>query len=530
MKEIVIAICGIVFFLIGMLRLSACAQMLINLRIKQYVKYLVGKPAYGLMAGIISTILFQSSSASTVLTVGLVSAGLISFSQSLAIILGADIGTALTVQLVVWRFTEISPVIISLGGILWLVGKKKWKTAGELLFYFGLIFFGLELVSKAVEPLKQSPRVLEIFSSAQDPLLALMAGIIVTALVQASAIPISIMVLLAQQDIVSLHNAVPVVMGANIGTTITALLAGAIASKGGKRTAVAHLIFKAAGVTLCFILLPQFIYLIKSISGNPAQQIALAHFLLNLVIVLLFIFALNPFAAFMNKIMPGDDETISVWPEYLNEKDVAHPQKSLDNVYREIKRQINLVQKMYLMSLKMVQNYKEGKEKDLFYIEMVVNNIREETVRYLWKVSAQNLSSAYSKKVFSYTAMTNDIERMGKHVLNISELAKQKGDHNIKFSQCGENELEEIIALVSSNFEDTVAIIGERNDKKYADVIIREEEVDIKVKEAVDNHLERFHARLCDPAAGPILVEMLLHLERISDLCHNVAEYMSDLK
>jgi len=529
MREIILAASGIILFLVGMLRLSACAQLLINVRIKQYVKYLVEKPASGLLAGIISTVFFQSSSAATVLTIGLVSAGLISFSQSLAIILGTDIGTTLTVQLVVWRFTEISPVIISLGGILWLVGKDKWKTAGELLFYFGLIFFGLELVSKAVEPVKQSPRLLELFINAQNPLLALVAGITVTAVVQASAIPISIVVLLAQQEIVSLHNAVPVVMGANIGTTITALLAGTIASKSAKRTAVAHLIFKAAGITFCFILLPQFISVIELISRNAAQQIALAHFLLNLVIVLLFIFALKPFASFMNKIMPGDDETLSVWPEYLDGRDVYNPKKALDNVFKEINRQINLVNKMYLMCLVMVHNYKEGKEKDLFYIEMVVNNIREEVVQYLWKISAQELSPAYSKKVFSYTAMTNDIERIGRHVLNISDLARQKDNHDIKFSLCGENELKEIIALVSSNFEDTVSIIRQPSDKKYMDVIAREEEVDIRVKEARDNHLERFHKRLCDPEAGPIFVEMLLHLERISDLCNNVAEYMSDL-
>src|SRR4030065_2453396 len=247
MKEIIIAISGIILFLIGMLRLSSSVQSLINVRIKQYVKYIVEKPVYGLFAGTITTILFQSSSASTALTIGLVSAGLISFSKSLAIILGTDIGTTLTVQFVVWRFTEISPIILSAGGLLWLAGKGKWKIAGEIVFYFGLLFFGLELVSKAVEPLKNSPLLTQLLKDTHNPFMGILIGIVVTGIVQASAIPISIMVLLAQQELVSLQNAVFVTMGANIGTTVTALLAGAVATKGGKRTAVSHLIFKCAG-------------------------------------------------------------------------------------------------------------------------------------------------------------------------------------------------------------------------------------------------------------------------------------------
>ncbi len=530
MQDIIIAISGIILFLIGMLRLSTSVQILINVRIKQYVKYLVERRFYGLLSGIIATIMFQSSSASTALTIGLVSAGLISFSQSLAIILGTDIGTTLTVQFVVWRFTEISPLILSAGGLLWLAGKGKWKLAGEIVFYFGLLFFGLELVSKAVEPLKNSPMLTQLLKDTHNPFMGILIGIVVTGIVQASAIPISIMVLLAQQELVSLQNAVLVTMGANIGTTVTALLAGAVATKGGKRTAVSHLIFKCAGIGFCLIFLPQLLYILKNISSSPAQQIALAHFLINFVIVLLFIFVLKPFASLMEKVMPGKDETISVWPEYLDPNDLADPQIALHDVYNEIRRQIYLVQKMYRTSITMIVNYQPGREKDLFYIDMVVNNIRLEINRFLWKISAQNLLEKHSKQVFAYTAMANDIESIGSHVLCISKLAAEKARRGIKFSECGENELAEIIDLVSYNFDDTVSIIDDPNEKKNMDVILREEEIDIKVKESRDNHLERFHKRLCDPEAGPIFVEILLHLERISDLCNNIAEYMCDIK
>jgi len=178
----------------------------------------------------------------------------------------------------------------------------------------------------------------------------------------------------------------------------------------------------------------------------------------------------------------------------------------------------------------MINDYSPSDDKSLFYIAMVVKNIREQIVGYLWKLSVQDLSEYYSKNVFAYTAMTSDIESIGNHVLCISKLTAQKTGKNIKFSDCGEVELHEIIDLVSDNFNDAFSVIDKPLDKTIMDVIAREEQVDIKVKEARDNHLERFHKRLCDPEAGPIFVELLLHLERISDLCNNIAEYMLDVK
>lgn len=530
MKEILIVISGIILFLVGMINLSTAVRKLIDVRIKEYIKYVVGRPLYGLLTGIISTIAFQSSTASTALTIGLVSAGLISFSNSLSIILGADIGTTLTVQFVIWRFTDISPLIISIGGFLWLTGRDKWKTIGEMIFYFGLMFFGLEIMSNAVEPLKNSPLLIEMFTKTQNPLIGIGMGIVITGIVQASAIPISIMVLLAQQDLISLENAVAVVMGANLGTTITALLAGAVATKSGKRTAFSHLIFKCTGIGLCFIFMPYFISILKIVSSSTAQQIAIAHFLMNLVIMLTFIFLLSPFATMMNKLFPGEDETLSVWPEYLDNKDIFNPQKALENVHKELRRQTNLVQQMYLKCINMINLYKESEGKSLVYIDMVVKNIRKQIVKYLWRVSSQNLSEILSGKIFAFTAMTNDIESISIHVSSINRLASQKAQRKIKFSTCAEHELNEIINLVSENFSDTFSLIDEPVNRIYMNVVAREEQIDIKVKKSRDNHLERFHKRFCDPEAGPIFVEILLHLERISDLCNNVAEYMCEMK
>ena len=530
MKEIIIAISGIILFLIGMTRLSSVVGTLINSRIKEYVKYAVDKPVYGLFTGAISTIIFQSSSASTALTVGMVSAGLISFYSSLAIILGADIGTTLTVQFVIWRFTEISPLFISIGGILWLICRDKWKLAGEIVFLFGLIFFGLDLVSQAAEPLKNSPAFLNFFAQTKSPAFGIILGVIVTGIVHASAIPISILALLAQQDLISLENALPIILGANIGTTVTALLAGAIATVSGKRTAVSHLIFKCAGVALCLVFMPYYIAMLKSLSFSVAQQIAWAHFLLNLIIVIAFIFLLRPFARLMKKILPGEDKTLPIWPEFLDPRYLSNVEKSLDNVHKELRREISLVCKMYSLNVNMITCYKAGRKRDISYIEMIVNNLRRQITKFLWKISAQHLSTRLSKKLFSFTAITADIESIGNHVVAITELAKLKEDKKIKFSEIGEKELQEIISLVGNNIDDSMFLIDLYSDEKNSDIIRREEEIDIKVKVARDKHLKRFHNRLCLAEAGPVFLEMLIHLERISDHCVNIAEYISDIK
>jgi len=530
MRELLIAVSGVILFLVGMIRLSSSVRRLIDARVKEFIKYAVDKPLYGLVTGILSAAAFQSSSASIALTIGLVSAGVISFYSSLAIVLGADIGTTLTVQFVVWRFTDFSPFFVSIGGLLWLTRRGRWRIAGEMLFYFGLIFFGLDLVRQASVPLKQSPVFMNFFSQTKNPLFGIGVGMVVTAVVQASAIPIGILAVLAQQDLILLENAVPVVMGANIGTTVTALLAGTTANMNGKRTAVSHLIFKCVGVLICITILPFFIDTLRGLSDNVAQQIAWAHFLLNMVIVSVFVFLLRPFAALMNKVLPGEEETLPVWPEYLDKKDLINPVKSLEHVHKELQRQAKLVQIMFSRCIRLMEHFEDGRRRDIAYIEMVVKNLRLQIVKFLWKVSGRQLSEQLSKRVFAFTALTGDIKSIGSHIQSMSILAKQKSERGLQFSEPGEKEFHEVIALVERNMEDAATLLDIFNPEVVRDVMRREEMIDFKVKESMDNHLKRFHLRQCSPEAGPIFVEMLGHLERISDLCNNVAEYVRDIQ
>ncbi len=529
-RETLLFAAGITLFLFGMMRLSEeVQQYLSNVRIRQFFRLAVEKPLYGLVTGIVTTVLFQSSTATSVLVVGMVSAGLMSFYRSLAIILGADVGTTVTVQLVVWKVTTLSPVIVFCGGMLWFFAQRRWKKIGEGIFYFGLIFFGLELVSLATAPFRDSMAVRSIFQWADHPLLGLAIGVAAASLIHSSAIPITILVILAQNDVITLYHALPIVFGANIGTAITALLASLVANINGKRTALAHFLFKFFGALFCMLALPLFMRAVAALSPEVAQQIAYGHLLFNLFVVAFFFFFLQPFSYLVEKIIPGKVETLPIWPEFLDRKYLQDPEAALEQVRKELRRQMYLVQRMCAESMRLISYFSEGKARDIRYIELVVDNLRRELNRYLMKISKGGLTVDLSRKLFAYSGIADDIERIGNHAVYVVGLARDKRRGNIEFTKWAHAEIDEIAELINRNLEDAVALLDGISSELISRIFSREDRIDRLVREARKRHQERYHTGACQPEAGPIFVEMLLRLERMSDHCENIAEYARDL-
>ena len=529
-KASLLFITGVTLFLYGMIRLSTeVQQRFSDVRIRDYFQFAVKNPVYGVITGIVTTVLFQSSTATSVLTVGMVSAGLMSFYRSLGIILGADIGTTFTVQLVVWKITDAAPVFIMIGGILWSFGKEKWKSIGEGIFYFGLIFFGLSLVSDATVPLKNSPAFLAFSQEARHPLTGLLIGLLFAFLIHSSAIPISILVIMAQQNMISLDNALPIVYGANIGTAVTALIAGFAANINGKRCALSHFLFKLFGALICLVAMTVFVQILKFITPDVPQQIAYGHLLFNVVIGVVFIFLLKPFSYLIEYLLPGKTDMLPIWPEFLDEKCLPRAQDALECVRKELKRELILAQGMFLKAMNQIRDFKEGIRKDILYVEMVVNNLRNEVGSYLCRIPNDSLSADLSKAFFSYSAIVDDIERIADHAVSLVDLIRQKHERKISFTKWGHQELDEIAALVADNLKDAIALMEERDAKKIRDITEREEKVDQQVKESRERHQERFYKGICHTEAGPIFIELLINLERISDHCQNIADYAEDM-
>jgi len=530
-RETLLFAAGITLFLFGMMRLSEEVQRyLSNVRIRQYFRLAVERPLYGLVTGIVTTVLFQSSTATSVLVVGMVSAGLMSFYRSLAIILGADVGTTVTVQLVVWKVTEISPLIVFCGGMLWFFGQQRWKKIGEGVFYFGLIFFGLELVSIATAPFKDSVALREVFRWADNPLLGLAMGIVAASIIHSSAIPITILVILAQNGVITLYHALPIVFGANIGTAITALLASLVANVNGKRTALAHFLFKLFGAVFCLLAFPLFMRIVAVLSPDVAQQIAYGHLLFNVFIVAFFFFFLQPFSYLVERIVPGRVETLPIWPEYLDDRSLQDPATALEQVRKELRRQMYLVQRMCAESMNLIPHFSEGRARDIRYIELVVDNLRRELNRYLMKISRGGLSADLSRKLFAYSGISDDIERIGNHAVYVVDLARERHRGNIEFTRWAFAEVEEIADLINRNMADAVSLLDGADTELITRIFAREDRIDRLVREARRRHQERYLSCICQPEAGPIYIEMLIRLERMSDHCENIAEYARDLK
>jgi phosphate:Na+ symporter len=365
----------------------------------------------------------------------------------------------------------------------------------------------------------------------KNPLTGFAAGAILTGLVHSSLIPISILAVLAQQGLFDLQTAIPIVLGANLGTTVTALMASAVSSKSGKKSAVAHFVFKLVGTIAVMTFLPAFLKFLELLSADIAQQIVLGHILLNLGIVLAFAPLLKPFSNAIERVLPGKEDYIPLWPEYLNENCVTdNPQGALDCVRKELMKQGALAGRMAEDAMSLLTEYRQGKTKNIFYLELVVDNLRAAIIGFLCHLSKDSLSPETSSKIFAYTAIADDIERIADHCVNLSELAQQKKNGEIKFSQAANSELEEIRRLNIQSIADVKTIIEKGGKGEILAINEREEKIDIAVWDAKEKHLERFYKKLCQAEAGPVFVEMLVNLERISDHCQNIAEHVAEIE
>jgi phosphate:Na+ symporter len=385
------------------------------------------------------------------------------------------------------------------------------------------------MVSQAAEPLQNHPDVVRFFHETRNPLTGLLIGTALASLVHSSAIPISILVILAQHQLIDIERSLPIIFGANIGTAVTALLASFVANVNGKRSALSHLLFKIFGAAACFLLSPFIIDILKDVTDDHAQQIAFGHLIYNLLIAGVFIFLLKPFSYLIEYLIPGKANVLPIWPEFLDVRALVRPEEALDCVRKELRRELILAGSIFGQTIALVGNYNEGKRKDILYVEMIVDNLRNSVARYLWKISAGELSEELSKRLFCFSAMVDDIERIADHSVNILELCRHKDHRKVEFTQWAHEEIEEITALIDGSLADALSLLEKRDEQKIADIKRREDEMDRKVKEAREKHLERFHRRICQAEAGPIYVEMLVNLERISDHCENIAEYMAEL-
>ncbi|MEM2017987.1 MAG: Na/Pi cotransporter family protein [Candidatus Pacearchaeota archaeon] len=520
MQTIIFFVSGIVLFLFGILLLSEKLKNFVKDRITIYLRKITKKPIYGVFFGAVMTALNQSSSATTVLTIALVSSGLLSFYSSLGILFGANIGTTVTVNLVALGITKISFLLIFAGFILFFL--RQTKKIGEIIFYIGIVFFGLFLVSHAIASIKSAG--LGEFLKAKNPYLALLYSVAFTAIIQSSAITISSAIMLAHHGLLTLPALIAIVLGANIGTTATALIASISSSINGKRTALAHFFFNVFGVLLFLPFLWPLSFLLESIKIPIELKASLFHVFFNITMTFIFLAILKKFSNFIIKLVPGKDESTEFLPYYLDKSFIGKPRKALELVKKELKRQFKLAEKMFQKTLELEKKFDEKKFQQILLLEDAVDSLQGEIASFLDEVSRKNprMPKEDSRCLVIYSLIVDEIERIADRTLNMAQILRYKEMNKEKLSQETQHFLEELSKKVFLLLSNCSKIF---EDKPYD--LQHEKEVQLEIKQLREVYKLKLLVKQETPATAMLFSELMVNIERIVSNCSNIAKQMS---
>ena len=527
---------GLALFIYGMQIMAQGLQNAAGSKMKKMLEVLTKNKLMGVLLGAFVTAIIQSSSATTVMVVGFVNAGLMNLIQAMSVIMGANIGTTVTgwlVSSVEWaKFlspSTMAPVVVMIGVVTLVTAKKnKQKEIASILIGFGILFIGIDMMSGAVKPLRDS----EIFKTAfvklgSNPILGVIAGALVTAIIQSSSASVGILQTLAVAGLVPFNAAVYIIMGQNIGTCITAMLSSIGASRNAKSAAYMHLLFNVTG-TLIFIFLS--IIYFKVI--NPAMgeqlititEISIVHTAFNIATtVLLFPFSniIIVLAKKLNKVPESDDEKIIV---HLDDRVLETPSVAVQLAVKEVVRMGNIALKNFDAAINCLETRNLEKIDEVYKREEKIDNICDGVNEYVVKICSKPISSIENSMVTSLLHLVDDIERIGDHCENIADIAREMEQTKTVFSDIAKKELKEIIEHSFISFSEAIKAF-ETFDISSARNVVREEDIvdELRNKFRI-GHIERLASNECNAEPGIYFLDVLTNLERISDHALNIAQ------
>lgn len=518
---------GLGLFLYGMHLMGGGLQKAAGDKMRRLLEILTSNPVVAVLVGTGVTAIIQSSSATTVMVVGFVNAGLMTLKQAIGVILGANIGTTITTQLVSFKLTELAEPSIGIGLLILLAGKKeRVKHIGQVILGFGILFYGMSAMSHAMKPLRTYEPFLNMLASfGKQPLLGVFISALFTAIIQSSSATTAIVVALASQGILSLESALPLILGSNIGTTITAVLASIGTNLTAKRAAVAHAVFNIGGVLLFLLILKPFAYVAGSTSVVVERQVANAHTIFNVFNTLVVLPFISVFTSFVTKLVPGKDREIAETMRtlYLDRHLLPTPSIALGQGRRELLRMGEIASRMLEETMLAfndndVRYIKTAKEK-----EQLLNFLEKEIMVYLVEVSQASLSAEQSDTLNSLLEIVNDIERVGDHADNIIELAEYKIENTLPFSDAAIAELQQMYSKVKEMFDNSLHVL-ESGDKFLAGRIEQaEDQIDQLEQELRQNHIDRLNKHICYPGSGIVYLDVISNMERIADHASSIA-------
>ena len=518
---------GLGLFLFGMSYMGDGLQKAAGSKMKDILAALTKNKLMGVLVGTLVTGVIQSSSATTVMVVGFVNAGLMNLNQAVGIIMGANIGTTVTAFLVSLNITKLATFLVGVGVIVYMVAKKRRvKSFAEVIIGFGILFIGMDIMKTAIEPLQSNPQFTGLMTKFSNPIFGILVGFVMTAILQSSSATTGILIAVAATGVISFDYAYPIVFGQNIGTCVTALLASIGANKTAKRAAVIHLLFNVTGTLLFMLFLrnPVQWMVYQIVPTNVPKQIAAGHIFFNIInVIILFPFS-NLLVKASEFIVKSDGEESEHITKYIDERILITPSIALTQASKEILHLGNLAYEQLETSVKAFMENNEELTYKVFELEKKVNELSKLALEYLVKLDKTSLTNYEKDKLVVLMNASNDIERVGDHADNIGELVLYRIDNKVNFS-------DQAIEEINNMFNDTLAVFKVALNAIHSidcddcnKVIEIDSEIDKMYKILRKNHIERLNNYICEPSAGIIFLDIIGNLERIGDHSSNIAE------
>jgi phosphate:Na+ symporter len=522
---------GLAIFLFGIKYMGDGLQKTAGDRLRDVLDKFTSNPIMGVIAGIIVTILLQTSTGTTVLAIGLVNAGFMTLRQSIGVIMGANIGTTVTAFIIGLKISDYALPIIAIGTFLiFFLKNKKANNIGQVFFGFGALFYGLNLMGQGLYPLRELDVFAELtVTMSENPLLGVLIGTIFTVAVQSSSAAIGLLQQLYAQGAMELSAALPVLFGDNIGTTITAVLAALGASLAAKRAALTHVIFNLVGTIIVLIVINPYIAMMQYIQAawqlNPEMTIAVAHGIFNVSNVIIQLPFVAVLALIVTKLIPGKENVIEYKAQHLDPVLIQQSSSiALGQAKKETLRMAELSEQGLAEASQFVQTKQKRHAELAYQFEDAINNLDRKITDYLVKISANSLSDHDSAIHSTLMGTVRDVERIGDHMENIIELAEYQVANKVKMSPDAMNDLDEMFNLTIETVGQAIKSLENDDIGEARAVVLKEEKIDKMERQLRKEHIIRLNEGRCEPSAGIIFADMISNLERIGDHAVNIAE------
>lgn len=518
---------GLALFLYGMEMMSTGLELVAGDKLRVIIEKMTSNFFKAILVGAGVTAIIQSSSATTVMVVGFVNAGLMTIYQSVGIIMGANIGTTITGQLVALNISTLAPIIAFVGFLLNTFSKNKRKRyVGQSIIGLGFLFMGMQFMSDSMAPLRDYPGFVTLMTKFDNPFLGVIAGTAITALLQSSSASLGILQAISNQGVITLHSAMYIILGFNIGTCVTSVLSSVGSSKNARRTALVHVLFNIIG-TIIFVTISLFVPIDEIIKGFsrdlPAAEIANLHTTFNIATTILLIPFSKKLADLSFKIIPGiDKEQEEMSLQYINLNVVKDAPATFTDVKAEIRRLLDIVTMNYESSVSLLSEFDEEKYDEIFRREGVINYLNKQISAFIIDSLGLSMNEKTSANFAAYLRISRDMERIGDHSKNIAEVAKLKYDEKLEFTDMTFEELREINSIIEKMFHSAI----DKLDKDERITFMRESN-ELVQKEASNfrnNHMLRMREKICNPESGLLYEKTLAAMERISSYISNASK------